>query len=317
MWPDTEQPLYDAHNMDDELLPDHPFTRAHARQLGISRRGLEEALAEGRLEKPLRGVFLRADLEPTPLLRAQAAQLVTSPTSVVCDRTAAWLWGVECLRYAELDGTPPVEACVLRGHQATERDGVDGITRDLLPEDWLQLGDVRVTTPLRTAADLGCLLWAPHALGAMDALMRVEGFARKDLQRLQRRYRRRRGVVQLRSLVALVDARSESQPESWVRWFIVAAGLPCPEPQVRVAVEGRELRLDLAYPRARIAVEYDGEEFHHRTDEQRRHDEQRREALRRAGWIVIVLTREALRAGTQDTWISELRDALAQRGVRH
>ena len=298
------------------ILPAGPFTRAQALELGLTRLDIDEAVAEGLLVRPLRGVLMRADADRSPLVRARAARLVTGPTSIVCDRTAAWVWGVDCFWYAELDGTPPVESCVLRGHQASEREGVEGVTRDLWPEDWLDIDGVRVTTPLRTAADLGCRLWPPHALAAMDALARTHGFTPDDLQRLLRRYRRRRGVRQLRSLVPLVDARAESMPESWVRWFVVADGLPCPELQVEVLVEGRWLRLDLGYPRARVAVEFDGEEFHHRTEEQREHDAARREALRRAGWIVIVVTRDGLRVDGQRAWLFQLRTALLERGVR-
>lgn len=299
----------------DDVFPDEPFTADQARRLGITKARLDAALVEGELVRPLRGVYLRAEAELTVSVRARAAWLVLGPTSVLVDRTAAWLWGVDCFRYAELDGIPPLESCVLRGHQATERDEVDGVTRDLLPEDWVEVAGVRVTTPLRTAADLGCRLWAPHALGAMDALMRAHGFTQQDLQRLLRRYRRRRGVVQLRTLVALVDPRAESQPESWTRWFIVEDGLPCPKPQVWVVVEGEWVRLDLAYPRARVLVEYDGEEFH-TSPEDREHDEERRDALRRAGWIVVVVDRAGLTATGRHGWLRELREALRERGVR-
>lgn len=299
----------------DDKLPTDPFTAAQARCLGITRARLDAALLEGELVRPLRGVYLRAGTDLTVAVRARATRLVAGPTSVLVDRTAAWVWDVDCFRYAELDGIPALESCVLRGHQATERGEVDGVIRDLLPEDWVEIDGVRVTTPLRTAADLGCRLWAPHALGAMDALVRAHGFTQQDLQRLLRRYRRRRGVVQLRSLVALVDPRAESQPESWARWFIVQDGLPCPTPQVWVVAEGQRVRLDLAYPRARVLVEYDGEEFH-TSPEDRAHDEQRRAALRRAGWIVVVVDRAGLTTGGRDAWLRELRGALRERGVR-
>lgn len=301
--------------MDDtQRFPDDPFTWPMARDVGLRRSDLEEALNDGRLVKLLRGVYASADFESTPLTRARAASLVISEHSVVRDRTAAWIWGVECYGYAELDGTPPIESCVLRGHEPTERDEVAGITRDLRPEDWTEVAGLRVTTPLRTAMDLGCTL-PPHvALGAMDALMRLHGFTRTDLQVLVRRYRRRRGVVQLRRLVAEVDARAESQPESWVRWFIVEWGLVRPEPQVWVRVDGTLVRLDLAYPRARIVVEYDGEEFHS-SPEQRAHDRMRRDALRRDGWIVIVVTKDDLGPVTRERWLRELDAALRARRV--
>ena len=47
----------------------------------------------------------------------------------------------------------------------------------------------------------------------------------------------------------------------------------------------------MAYTRLKIAIEYDGEEFH-TDDVDREHDERRRDALRRKGWIVIVVTVE-------------------------
>jgi len=296
-------------------FPDEPFTWPMARALGIRRVELDDAVLDGRLVTVLRGVHVREGFELTPLTRACAAGLVISAHSVVCDRTAAWIWGVDCFGYAELDGTPPVESCVLRGHEPTDRAEVAGVTRDLVPVDWTDIGGLRVTTPLRTAMDLGCSLPPHAALGVMDALMREHGFTRRDLRVLLRRYRRRRGVVQLRRLVPLVDPRAESQPESWVRWFIIDEGLPHPVPQVWVTVEGALVRLDLAYPRARILVEYDGEEFHS-SPADREHDEQRREALRRAGWIVIVVTKADLGPEARDTWLRELFDALQSRRVR-
>ena len=296
-------------------LPSGPFTWPQALSHGLSRQELEEAVADGRVVRLMKGVYASADVELTPLVRAQGAGLVINERSIVCDRTAAWIWDVDCFGYAELDGTPPVETCVPRWHQATERAEVRGVTRDLRPEDCVELAGVRVTTPLRTAMDLGCSLWAPRALGVMDALMRAHGFTHQDLRRLLRRYRRRRGVVQLRDLVSMVDPRAESQRESWTRYFIVAAGLPRPEPQVWVVAEGRRYRLDLAYPRAKILVEYDGEEFHGEDPARSALDEERRAALRRAGWIVIVVTKQDLASDSERSWLGELSTALRARRV--
>jgi hypothetical protein len=300
---------------DDLLFPDHPFTWPTARALGCRRSDLDEAVADGRLVRLLHGVYVRAELELTPWERAAAARLVTSRHSVVRDRTAAWIWGVDCFAYAEHDGTPPIETCVLRGHEPTERHEVAGNTRDLLPDDWVELDGLRVTTPLRTALDLGCSMRPHDALGAMDALMRGQGIGHRDIRLLLRRYRGRRGVVQLRRLVAEVDPRAESQPESWLRWFIVEWGLARPEPQVWVTVDGTRYRVDLGYLRARIAVEYDGEEFHS-SPEQREDDELRRSALRAAGWIVIVVRKEDLAPERREVWLAELAEALRLRRVR-
>jgi len=250
-------------------------------------------------------------VELTELVRAQVAALVLGPTAVLCDRTAAWVLGVDCLAYAELDAPPPLESCVLRGHEPTERREVVGRTRDLRDEDIIVIGGVRVTSPLRTAADLLCLLPRREALAAADALMRTHAFTVADLRRLLVRYFRRRGVVQARSLAPLVDGRSESAGESWTRIAIIDHGLPAPQPQFWVTVDGvPTYRLDLAYPRARIAVEYDGA-AHHTHPLDRRRDEARRAWLRAHGWRVIVVTKESFGDDALEAWTGELRSMLA------
>jgi very-short-patch-repair endonuclease len=61
-------------------------------------------------------------------------------------------------------------------------------------------------------------------------------------------------------VVALAEPRSESPPETRLRVALVRAGLPVPAVQhVVVAESGFTLaRVALAYPAARLALEYDG-----------------------------------------------------------
>lgn len=72
------------------------------------------------------------------------------------------------------------------------------------------MAGVRVTTPLRTALDLGCLLRAREAIAALDAFARLHGIPTALLTAELPRFKRRRGVRQLRTLVPLVDGRAES-----------------------------------------------------------------------------------------------------------
>jgi hypothetical protein len=290
-----------------------PFTTADAVARGYSRKALSRLVEQCVLRRLFTGVYVDATATLTPELRVRAVALVLGREVVLCDRTAAWVWGVDAFAYAELDGPMPVECVSLRFRRASEREGCDGGSRDLLPEDWVEVDGVRVTTPLRTALDLGCTLPRRHALAAMDALARGHSFTRQDLRRLVPRYRRRRGVVQARELVQLVDPRAESQPESWMREVLASHEVAMPEPQHWVSVDGvPTYRLDLAWAHARVALEYDGEGFHS-SPEDRARDERRRAWLRSQGWHVIVLTRESFSHEAVAVWVAEVRTVLAER----
>jgi hypothetical protein len=282
------------------------------REQGIPRRRVAAAVRNGVLVRLFRNVYAVARPEMTVEERAYAASLVISRHSVICDRTAAWIWGVDCFRWRELDVAPPLESFTTRGHRASARAEIRGGTRDLRPTDLVTVGAVRVTTPLRTALDLGCRLSRRDALAAIDALMRAQHLTTRQLVAALPQFAGRRGVVQLRELVALGDGRAESQGESWTRIEMHDHGLPQPELQWWVSVDGvPTFRLDLAYPRARIAIEYDGEEFHS-SPEDKQADSDRRAWLERHGWVVIVVTKDSFTEEALDAWIDDVRRALAE-----
>jgi hypothetical protein len=304
--------------MDISDIPTVPITWRSVAAHDLSPARLRRAVRRGLVRPVLRGVYLRSDNQLTTTIKAAAAALVINPASVACDRTAAWIWGVDVHGFRELDDVPPIETFVLRGRRRAERHGVRGGERDLLPSDVVEVGGVRVTTPVRTAMDLGCHLPRRGALAAMDALMRAHGFTHRDMSRMLVRYHRRRGVIQLRQLAPLVDPRAESQPESWTRLELVEHGLPMPELQWWVSVDGvPTYRLDLAYPHARIAIEYDGAEFHSSADGRAR-DDVRRAWLRAHGWIVIVVSAADFSSASDRGWVNHLAQALraAQRPPR-
>ena len=105
--------------------------------------------------------------------------------------------------------------------------------------------------------------------------------------------------------------RAESPPESWLRLVLIENGFPLPEVNWVIATpDGRELvRLDLAWPRLRICMEYDGWET---MPVGRPQDDARAAELRRHGWIVIRVDVDGLRDVRQ--LVTELRAAFAKRG---
>ena len=98
-----------------------------------------------------------------------------------------------------------------------------------------------------------------------------------------------RGCRRARQAVALADERAESPPESRLRVLLTLAGL-APVPQWRVVrADGVFVaRVDLAYPAAKVAVEYDGA-WHGAPGELCR-DRRRINALVAEGWRVLYVT---------------------------
>lgn len=244
-------------------------------------------------------------------VRAAAASLVMPEHAVVCDRSAAWLHGVDAFDPVVLDVPPELEVVSIGGADRVLRPGVDGGKRALAPEDIMELHGIRLTTPVRTAADLGTLRGRLGAFAAMSMLARVGGFGVVELLGVVARFAGRRGVRQLRALAPLIEPLCESMAECWTLLHILDAGLPRPRPQHELWVTGWGLaRLDFAWRFARVCVEYDGEEFHD-DPEARERDRRRRECLRAMGWTVIVVRKADLRGAALDDWLAELRTALA------
>ena len=121
-----------------------------------------------------------------------------------------------------------------------------------------------------------------------------------------------RGTAVAERAVVLLDGRAESPQESRLRVLMHLAGLPDPVAQHEVRDRCGRLvaRLDLAYPSARLAVEYDGD--HHRDRGQWRQDLVRRERLEAQGWRVVVVVGADL-LGDPASVVARVRAALAQR----
>jgi very-short-patch-repair endonuclease len=158
----------------------------------------------------------------------------------------------------------------------------------LPPEDITTVGRNRCTTGLRTALDIARFEDLPESVVALDVLL-ARGIAYQHELREALAVLAGRGVRRASRAVELADARAESQPESRLRVALALGGLhPVPQFTVRDA-EGRFIaRVDLAFPEARVAVEYDG--AWHGTDGQLRKDRRRLNALVREGWVVLHVT---------------------------
>ncbi|WP_164512590.1 DUF559 domain-containing protein [Nocardioides baekrokdamisoli] len=289
--------------MDIEIL-----TPAELRQRGLRPRHIRTLLERGELRRILRGAYVDSSVPDSLELRAAACARVLGPRQIVVDRTAAWLHGVDALTWGEHDVLPPVEVCAVRGDQRTRRTGLDSGERDLVRRDLQELAGVLVTTPMRTGLDLGCRLRRREAYAALNDLARLVPSGRLAFDRELPRFAGRRGVVQLRQLLPLIEPRLESPREAWLWLALHDAGLPPPTPQVWVG-NGR-FRLDFAYERLRICIEYDGAAAH--GPQSAAYDAARRAWLRAHGWRTIAIRAGDFGADRIDTWVRQLRAMIGE-----
>lgn len=295
-------------------IPDHPFTAREAETLGISRAMLRALLATGAVKQLLHGVYVPGSWPDTPGTRGRALAHVAPQHTVVVDRSASSMHGIDVLEYAELDVPPDLEVASIGGATATRRDGVLGGKRDLLPTEVMTVNGVRITTPIRTMCDVACLRGRHRAFATLEAYRTKFGLTTADLAAMLPRYYRRRGSIQLKELSPLARRGVDSQPESWIGIDIYDEGYPMPAAQVWVYVPGWGLvRVENAYEHLRIAVEYDGEE-HHTLPGDVAHDGDRREALRVDGdWKITVVRKDGFSGEGRERWQAEFAEAYAER----
>lgn len=270
-----------------------------------------EAVARGDVTKSqlctrytrlLRDVYVDSGVEVTAALRAKAGWLWARRQGVVAGFSAAALHGSRWV-----DDRKPVELIHDNRHR------LPGIqTRgDRLEDDEIEtVAGIPVTSPARTAIDLGC--WYPimTAVAAIDALARAIDIKAADVELLAQRYAGRRGITRARQAVGLFDAGAQSPKESWLRVVLIQQGLPRPQTQIPVRDEFGSMiaYLDMGWDDVKVAVEYDGD--HHRSDRtQYGWDIRRLEMLQHRGWIVVRVV-----AGDRPAEIvSRVRAVLAQR----
>ncbi len=284
---------------------------------GVGRGTLSRLVREGFLRRPLRGTYVASQVKDSQRVRGQALELVVPPGCVVTDWSACWYWTGIDLPNSHIQ-VPPLSVFRSSGDGRLRNDLARSGERWFLPGDHVPLTDhLSITTPLRTAWDLGRFAPPILALGGMDALLRHGTFTPEQLISGVERFRRQRGVVQLRSLAPVADRRSESMGESGLRWrWLQVPDMPTPELQIPVRVDGVErYRIDLGVEEVRFAAEYDGEAFH--GEDLRSRDEDRRTKLDEVfGWSIEVFRRHDV-YGVHETATSRLHPGLVRARRRH
>ena len=208
---------------------------------------------------------------------------------------AAWLWShrqavVAGVAASALHGADWVDDDVvieLIWHNARAPSGVKTRADLLLDGETQSWGAVRLTTPERTAFDLGRRGALGHAVARLDALARATGVKIGDVAELAARHPGARGLRKLETALDLVNAGAASPRETSLRLSLIRAGFPRPQTQIPLRrPDGRWYFLDMGWEDIKLAVEYDGDQ--HRTSRRQYvGDAERQEFIARAGWTHI------------------------------
>lgn len=231
----------------------------------------------------LRDVYVHKDVPLDHRTWCRAVALILPRGAAIGGFSAAFLWGFE-FRTTQVSVVVPRNLGVrlherITVHHTTLHDSDRTVREGLV-----------VTTPERTAFDLGRRLPRADALPLLDAMLHRHVLSRDALQAMIVARSTWPGSGGLSQLLSLADPRAESPMESRVRLLLAEARLPPAVPQLEVRQpDGRLLaRVDLAWPEFGVIVEYDGD--HHRSPAQFRRDVARLNSLRMAGWTVLRFT---------------------------
>ncbi|OMH23679.1 hypothetical protein BKD30_11660 [Tersicoccus phoenicis] len=270
-----------------------PFAVREAIAAGVS----ADRLRGHHLAAGITGARIPAELGGSVAVRARAA-IAAMPTAVVSHTTAAALWGLPLPRRLQEAELLHVTHAATPRTSAVHRRGVVGHLAVLSEADVTVRGGVRVTTPARVFLDLASELTVDQLVAVGDAMVcwhaDPRGFEPDDplvsLVDLQRRVaivRRRRGVRTARAALERVRVGADSEPETRLRLMLVDAGLPEPELNVWIAVNGRRRVVlpDLAYRQQLLSVQYDG--AHHADPRQHALDIERADLTAAAGWTEV------------------------------
>ena len=227
-----------------------------------------------------RDVYVPDDAKLTAADRARAAWLWAGGKCVLTGISAAAVLGTKWL-----DDDCPAELVRVNRHSPA---GIVVHSYDLTPDESCRRRSMQVTTPPRTAFDIGRTLPARQAIPILDALVRATGIKPSDVIAVASNKQGVRGVRRLRDALDLTDGGAESPQESRLRLFLVGGGLPRPETQIEFFDDFGEpfIRVDMGWRQWKVAVEYDGVQ-HWADPQQRAWDIERIALLEAMGWVVI------------------------------
>ena len=238
------------------------------RAAGYSYDDVRHLIRQGALTPVRRGTYVAGswpdDQHARHRLAVRAAARELGHDAVVSHASAAVLHGLP-VRRTSLD---QVHVTKNRSSGGRRSPRVHLHVASLAPGDVVELAGIRVTSVLRTVADLARSVSFEQGVVVLDAALAGGLVDPEQLPDALHRMRRRRGVSLARRVGAFADGRSESVGESRSRVAIARAGLPPPVPRWEVRDSAGRLvgRVDFGWPEQGVVGEFDGRVKYGRTD---------------------------------------------------
>lgn len=254
-----------------------------------------------------RNVYIPRGEQAEPIQKAYAAWLWSRRRATIVGVSAAAMHGSKWI-----DMRLPAELNQRNQHKTR---GIVLHNDTLADDDVVMRDGIPVTTPARTAFDLGRRYGRTLAVIRVDALVQATDLKLADVDALLERHRRTRGVVQLREVVDLADGGAESPQETRTRLVLTDAGLRPTHTQIEVfdRYDCQVGRIDMGYPRYKVGVEYDGSQ-HWTVPAIRARDIDRQAELEALGWRLIRVSADMLRYRPH-TIVDRTRTALREAGA--
>lgn len=251
-------------------------------------------LATRRWQRTSRGLYVPGDAPKS------VAQRIVSAAAAMPDDGAVGGWAAAHVAGADLDGRDrqrrdlPVDVLLPPGLHRQQVPEIAYRRAALAPGEVRTVGDLRLTSPLRTAVDLAC--WAPSLTEAVVLLDLMLGAGLSPESLAAATPKDRRGAVQARRAIALARPGSLSPGETRLRLLYVQ-DVGGPDPLLNPSLldlDGRFVAMpDLFDEEAGLALEYDGASWAgerpsgHRDVDQHRADNVREEVMERRNVIVV------------------------------
>ncbi len=277
----------------------HAFTLDDALACGLRARQCGYRVSTGQWIAVFRGVYRLAGPEPDWRGLGAAACKAAPGPAAISHRSALAIYDLPGARRHVTEISTP------RWRRARHVGLVVHETRAWSPDD-VDVSDVPVTLPARTLIDAAAVLHESTLELAVDEALRRDLVAFAELWRRveELSQRGRRGIGVLKAVLARRHPQAdlaESVREHLLFKALRDAGLPDPVLQYEIVDHAGNLlaRPDIAYPRIKVAIEYDSY-LHHGGRAKYVRDLGRRNDLTALGWRVLHVTGPDLQSGAID-----------------